>query len=73
VIKHWERDLAEAKKCPAIQLGRIRNNERIAHIPLQSRPTLLNANRDVKYGRPGQNRLNMTILLGCPVMMIEAQ
>jgi hypothetical protein len=37
-IEHRERDLAEAKKGAAVVLRRIGNNERVAHIPLQSRP-----------------------------------
>jgi hypothetical protein len=36
-VEHWERDLAEARRLAGTELARIKNNERIAHIPVQSR------------------------------------
>jgi hypothetical protein len=36
-VEHWERDVAEARKIAGTELARIKNNERIGHIPVQSR------------------------------------
>jgi hypothetical protein len=36
-IEHWERDVFNARRATTVEIGRIRNNERLARLPIQAR------------------------------------